>query len=100
MALVFVGWISEYLIENPDTHAIIVDGEWVIGNLKMDVLIICTMDYKVYVFHLAEICRGDTQFPPELADFLSDPVGATMLFTREEYRIATLCLMATDQIER
>ena len=58
----------------PDNlKAIVVDGEWRIGHGKMDLLIICTLDYKVYLFHLAEICKRGTSIPTALKQLLEDP---------------------------
>ena len=43
------------------------------GNGRMDLLIICTLDYKVYLFHLAEICKRGTSIPTALKQLLEDP---------------------------
>ena len=74
MAFVFVGWISPYLISVPQKlKVIVVNGEWHIGLAKMELLITSMLNYKVYLFHLAEIYkRGDT-IPTALKQLLEDP---------------------------
>lgn len=58
-ALILVGKISDHLCKVPcKQRCLIVDGEWTVGRMKMELLIICQLDYKVYLFHLAGICRG------------------------------------------
>ena len=55
----FVGFISGELNRAPaHLKAIVVDGEWRLGVAKVEVLIIGTMTHKVYLFHIAEICKG------------------------------------------
>ena len=47
-AMLFVGWISEYLTKQPkEQRSIIVDREWIIGDKYMDALIICKLEYRV-----------------------------------------------------
>ena len=39
----------------------------------MELLIICTLDYKVYLFHLADICKRGNTIPMALKQLLEDP---------------------------
>jgi hypothetical protein len=77
MSDIFVGWISDELMKLPrEQQMIVVDGEWRVGNPKMDLLIICLpySDYKVYLFQLTRMCNNDAKrFPWALRQLLEDP---------------------------
>eukprot|EP00984_Skeletonema_dohrnii_P038671 scaffold42201_cov150-Skeletonema_dohrnii-CCMP3373.AAC.1 len=69
-----VGEISRYIANEPsERQVIVVDGEWTIGNSKMDLLIIGLLNGQVFLFHLAQICRRGAQFPRALKSLLEDP---------------------------
>ena len=73
-ALVFVGWVSLYFISVPQKlKVIVVDGEWHIGHAKMELLIICMLDYKVYLFYFAEICKRGNTIPMVLKQLVENP---------------------------
>jgi len=69
----FVGEISRVLRDEPiERQVILVDGEWLIGNSKMDVLIVGLLNGHVYLFHLAQICRRGAPIPLALKSLLED----------------------------
>ena len=74
---IFVGLIDEQLAKHPvEQQVIIVDGEWRVGNSRMDLLIVCLpfSEYKVYLFQLSKMCNNDTaKFPHTLKTLLEDP---------------------------
>ena len=51
------------------------DGEWSlgIGSRKMDLLIIGLLNGRVFLFHLAQMCRNGAQFLLALKSLLEDP---------------------------
>ena len=73
ITIILVGEISSYLSAQPsERQVIIVDGEWRIGNTKMDVLIIGLLSGQVFIFHLTSICRHGAAFPLVLKTLLED----------------------------
>lgn len=73
MCEVFVGLINAELAKLPkEQQVIIVDGEWAIGHMKMDLLSICLpfSNYDIKLFQLSTMCNGNVDNLPRMLKVL------------------------------
>ena len=73
IADLLVGEISSYLHDKPNELLVIaINAKWRYGRLKADVVQICLMDGRTYVFHLAIICGNRNHIPRSLKMLLEN----------------------------